>query len=269
MSWDRVELKRTAKQNMKANYWACFFAALILALAFGVSAGGIGGRARGEMAKETAKETAVALEAGETAAGRTAEEVRSDPNASISELMKTLGIHLSPGQELSQEKAFAMGTAVGSVGLLITLLNIFLFGPLTIGAYGFFAENTTPPARLNEIMRAFKEDYLGNVLTIFLMRLFITLWTLLFVIPGIVKSYSYRMAPYIKMEHPEMSATACITRSRQMMKGNKWRTFVLDLSFLGWFLLEIITLGIVGVFWVQPYYQQTDAQLYRALSEQF
>ena len=71
----------------------------------------------------------------------------------------------------------------------------------------------------------------------FLTGLYIVLWTLLFIIPGIIKSFSYAMAPYILAEHPEMTASEAITESRRMMDGNKWRLFCLDFSFIGWNLL--------------------------------
>ena len=84
--------------------------------------------------------------------------------------------------------------------------------------------------------------------------------------PGIVKSYSYRMVPFLLADHPELSGTETITLSRQMMNGHKWNAFVLDLSFLGWHILSILTLGLLGIFFVNPYQLSTDAELYRVLS---
>ena len=82
---------------------------------------------------------------------------------------------------------------------------------------------------------------------------------------GIIKAYSYRMVPYILKEHPELSGTKAITLSRQMMNGHKWNAFVLDLSFIGWIILSALTLGILHIFYVGPYIQATDAELYEAL----
>ena len=75
------------------------------------------------------------------------------------------------------------------------------------------------------------------------------------------------MVPYIIKEHPEISGTQAISLSRQMMNGHKWNTFVLDLSFLGWHILSILTLGILEIFFVTPYIQATDAELYKALCD--
>ena len=75
------------------------------------------------------------------------------------------------------------------------------------------------------------------------------------------------MVPYIIKDNPELSATEVITRSREMMNGNKWKAFLLDLSFIGWFLLSIITLGIAAFFWVGPYVYSTEAALYLELKD--
>lgn len=91
--------------------------------------------------------------------------------------------------------------------------------------------------------------------------IFVFLWSLLFVIPGIVKAYAYSMAYYIKLDHPDYGWNACITASRQMMDGHKWEKFVLDLSFLGWIIVGSLCLG-VGTLWVTPYMEAANAQFY-------
>lgn len=98
----------------------------------------------------------------------------------------------------------------------------------------------------------------------FLVTLFTFLWALLLVIPGIIKGFSYMLAPYIVLEHPEMSVPAAIDESRRLMDGNKWRAFCLGLSFIGWWLLGILTLGILWL-WVAPYQQMTFGAFYRAV----
>ena len=151
-----------------------------------------------------------------------------------------------------------------SVGIIALLLKIFLFNPLSVGCFGFFVENHEEPARLEVLKKGFG-NY-GNVFfTLFLRDLFLLLWTLLFIIPGVIKAYSYRMVPYILAEDPTLSPTECISRSKEMMSGHKWEAFMLDLSFIGWYILEILTLGLVGIFWVEPYKESTDAALYLAL----
>ena len=97
--------------------------------------------------------------------------------------------------------------------------------------------------------------------------IFIFLWTLLFIVPGIIKTYSYRLSYYILADNPSMSATEVRKRSIELMRGNKWRLFCLELSFIGWELLCILTLGILS-FWVTPYYNAAIAEFYQSLLPQ-
>lgn len=153
-----------------------------------------------------------------------------------------------------------------SVVSALTLLNIFVFAPLKVGGKKFFVDNTDEKAPLGDLGAGFTGNYGRNVLAMFLTNLFAALWTLVFIIPGLVKVYSYRMVPYILADHPEIGAMDAITLSRQMMKGNKWKSFVLDISFIGWVLLSALTLGLLSIFYVDPYIEATNAELYRALS---
>ena len=151
--------------------------------------------------------------------------------------------------------------------ILAVLISIFLFIPLRVGCYHFFKKNSVAPAESGEIGFAFKNNYGNMVFTMFLEGLFIALWSLLFIIPGIVKAYSYRLVPYIISDNPDMNATDAIAKSRELMKGNKWNVFVLDLSFILWGILSVITLGIVHIFYVQPYILATDAEVYNKLKD--
>lgn len=94
------------------------------------------------------------------------------------------------------------------------------------------------------------------------MYLFTFLWTLLFIIPGIVKGYAYSMTPYILMEEPELSVQDALKKSMAMTKGHKWEMFVFDLSFLGWIILSCFTCGILMIFYVAPYYTIARAGIY-------
>lgn len=91
------------------------------------------------------------------------------------------------------------------------------------------------------------------------------LWTLLFIVPGIIAAYRYRMAPYIWLENRSLSATQAIDLSSQMMRGHKWRLFVFDLSFIGWGFFSVITLGF-GLLYVIPYNMIAEAVFYRELA---
>jgi len=95
--------------------------------------------------------------------------------------------------------------------------------------------------------------------------LYTFLWSLLFVIPGIVASYSYAMVPYILTQEPQLPAQQALERSRQMMNGNRWRLFCLHFSFLGWGILNLFTLGI-GSLWLIPYTKAAETEFFRELS---
>ncbi|MBO4536258.1 MAG: DUF975 family protein [Bacteroidales bacterium] len=112
--------------------------------------------------------------------------------------------------------------------------------------------------------KGFANGYLHNVLGMFLMELFVFLWSLLLVIPGIIKALAYAMTPYILVENPEIPAYDAIKLSEKMMMGHKWELFVLYLSFIGWFLLACLTFGI-GFLWLTPYIEMSVCEFYEDL----
>ena len=105
----------------------------------------------------------------------------------------------------------------------------------------------------------------GAFKVLFLSGLFTFLWSLLFVIPGIVKSFSYSMASYIYAENKELGALECIRRSKKIMHGHKMDLFVLYLSFIGWGILCMVTFGIASIY-VVPYIQATVVNFYKSIS---
>lgn len=153
--------------------------------------------------------------------------------------------------------------AVG--GLLVSLLVSF---PFQVGACRFFLESSPEhKVPFGRVGHGFTQNY-GNVfLTGLLQRIFLFLWTLLLVIPGIVRSFGYFAVPYLLAENPDLKPQRALQLSLQMTRGYKWDLFVLNLSFLGWFLLSGISFNIAGIFYVNPYYQATLAEAYRFLRE--
>lgn len=100
----------------------------------------------------------------------------------------------------------------------------------------------------------------------FVLGFFILMWTLLLVVPGIIKTLSYSQTYFIIKDHPEYSATEAITESRELMDGYKWKFFVLELSFIGWALLSVVTL-FIGLLWLAPYFFTSLAVFYNELSD--
>ena len=161
------------------------------------------------------------------------------------------------------------GLAIGVILIAIAVgfaFEIFVINPINVGVDTFFLRNSSGEAEGFHLGDGFKYNYLNVVKTMFFMNLWVLLWTLLFIVPGIIKSYSYRLVPYILAENPDIDTNEALRRSEQLMRGNKWETFIYDLSFIGWYILAIFTCGILSVFWVSPYKLSCDAELYRLLS---
>ena len=150
--------------------------------------------------------------------------------------------------------------------IVVLLLRVLLLNPLMVGVRRFTLVNAQQSATLDELGSGFSTNYKSNVKTMFLADLYVLLWSLLLFIPGIVAAYRYRMVPYLLAEHPELGTKEVLQRSKDLMMGQKWNAFVLDLSFIGWNILAGLTFGLVGIFFVAPYRMQTDANLYLVLS---
>lgn len=153
--------------------------------------------------------------------------------------------------------------SLSGVGLLVSILVAY---PLELGFENSFKAlyQNGDQNILANIFSIPREHYSHYVWGMFLMQLKIMLWTLLFVIPGIIKSFSYAMTPYLLVEHPEMPVAEAIQTSKRMMNGHKFDLFYLYLTFIGWFLLSIITCGI-GFFWLVPYMTTAKAAFYTDL----
>ncbi|MBP5596894.1 MAG: DUF975 family protein [Pseudobutyrivibrio sp.] len=230
--WTIGEVKSIGKAAFKANYWKCVLVALILGF---VSGSAVSATSNGNNDDGAADRLATAFYALSTA-----------------------------------DQKLLIEIILGAIGIAVILgfvIQIFIKNPLQVGCYRFFKKNVEDgQAELGTIGEGFG-NYGHVFCTLFIRDLFLALWTLLFIIPGIIKAYSYRMVPYIVKDNPELSATEVITKSREMMNGNKGKAFLLDLSFIGWILLSAITCGIVAVFWTLPYIESTNAALYVELSK--
>lgn len=116
-----------------------------------------------------------------------------------------------------------------------------------------------------EALFAYFANWKTTAVARLLQSVYVLLWSLLFIIPGIIATYSYAMTSYILAEHPELTASEAIAQSKEMMSGNRWRLFCLQFSFIGWSLLCALTLGI-GNLWLTPYRQAATAAFYREIS---
>jgi len=175
----------------------------------------------------------------------------------------------STGDELNSGiAAFLVGGAVVIVIVaLVMAVLFFILGSIVKVGYSQFNLELVDRQKEPELGTLFGhfKNWSTPVAAAFLQALYVFLWTLLLIIPGIIAGYSYAMTEYILAEHPEMTASEAIARSKEMMAGNRWRLFCLQISFIGWEILCMFTMGI-GNLWLIPYKQAATAAFYREIS---
>lgn len=147
------------------------------------------------------------------------------------------------------------------------VLRVFLLNILEVGCHSFLKKSVDGTASFSEFKAGFGY-YKKSMLTMMLRDIFLGLWYCLLFIPGVIKSYSYMLVPYIIADEPELTPMEAIKKSCAMMKGHKWQTFVLDLSYIGWMILSAITFRLVGIFYAEPYRRCARAAIYKELRKE-
>ena len=234
-AWSRKGLKEKAKIRLKANYWKAVLVGLLAVL--------IGG--------------------GSSAASGVSSGVQSSSTDMIGDSIVNRIPYISPAGTI-MIILFALAVACIAIAIAI-VLNVLLINPLEIGRNRFFYRDLEENAEIKEVCFTFDRGYKNGVKIMFFRDLYTILWSLLFIIPGIVKSYEYRMIPYILGENPDMNREQVFAMSKQMMDGNKWSLFCLEISFIGWSILSSLTLGIGDLF-LTPYMKMATAHFYMNLS---
>lgn len=248
--WNRREVKTKGKEAMRRNYWKSVLVAMIFSLIAGGTAtssfgsGFSNGFSNGfQNAKEETSEKYSQVEDLE------AQE--------IEELLNNAGqldVDLEM-QEQAQRGAMIAAVIVAVLVFLVVFfvllaigiaLDILIINPAKMGVSRFFLKNQTKNAEVKEVLYGFDHNWKNVINVLFFYDLFVFLWSLLFVIPGIIKAYEYRMIPYLVAENTQITREEAFALSKQMMKGQKWKAFVLDLSFLGWYFLSLLPLE----FWI-------------------
>jgi uncharacterized membrane protein len=146
----------------------------------------------------------------------------------------------------------------------IAVIGFLILGPLLVGQAIYLIDmidNNTDGSKIELIIEGFKRSFVNSMLASILVGIFTFLWSLLFIIPGIIKFFAYAMTPYIIAENPNIDAMAAIDKSQEMMKGHKMELFMLHLSFIGWYLLAALTFG-VGMIFLLPYVKTAEANFY-------
>lgn len=231
--WTRSDLKANAKSVLSQNYWMAF----LVSLAYGIISG-----------------------AGSSAS--------SGVNGGTSSMASMANSGSNSGEMLAILAAImaAMMAMIGVVFVISLVASFFLYGPLTVGKNRYYMESRSSKSTFTQLFYGFKNNYMDNALSMFLTELFISLWSLLFIIPGIIKGLQWSQVAYILAENPKISGSRAREISTMMTDGEKWDIFVLQLSFIGWNLLGVLACGIGSLF-VAPYVEATYAELYAKMRD--
>ena len=180
-------------------------------------------------------------------------------------LLRKQSYDLLEGRWMISALIFLVYTVIMGAASSIVIGTILLL-PLSYSIKVIFLDlNRGQELNASDLFGGFK-DYGRILLTMLLTDIYIFLWSLLFVIPGIIKYYSYSMVPYVLRDYPDLSFDEAIEQSMHMMNGFKSKLFMLDLSFIGWAILCVFTIGI-GFFWLMPYVYTNHALFYEDLQE--
>ena len=273
--WNRAELKGKAKFSFKRNYWKSVLISLLLALIVG--GGGTGASSAASSFRSGMNNGYHSSQDSDYSDIYDYDEYDYDDyddyddyEGSINDFKQGFKEGMSDYSPVGWMATLAIfGITFIIIFILIMtaviLMDVFICNPVEVGCKRYFLRNLNEKAQVGNIGYAFDNNYKNITKTMFFRDLYTVLWTLLLIIPGIVKSYEYQMIPYLLAENPQMTKEQAFAESKRMMTGQKWRAFVLDLSFIGWNILSALTLGILGIFCVQPYMDATHAALYEAL----
>ena len=239
MNWSRSELKTNAKAALKKYFWKALVALIIV----GVISSCV----------SWVVNTVCCL-----ITGADQSELQALATIDQNEMQAIMNGNYEAIQPSEQVQA-----ASALQNILNLVAQVLLVFPLSVGLLRFFEMSRGLKTGFGEIFTPLKKFAHVGLIMLW-MGIKICLWSLLFIIPGIIKSFEYSMVPYLLAENPELSSKEAFKMSKAMTKGNKWHLFVLDLSFILWHLLGICTCGLAYI-WVAPYIQATEVEAYYKL----
>lgn len=284
--WERKELKDKAKKVVYKNYWTAIVVCFLIALftgEFGTSTVGI-------WQSEDSMDPNFVIQQVEEKTNNeeleidsffTERNIKQTLNETQIKIIEAIEANLNSATK-SQKYIFKIWDGITSfnnnypilgiilyiVAILSFAFTIFVADPLIVGGKRYFLKaregNNTKVGIIGEVFQ--KEHWLNVAITMFLRNIYNALWYLT-IIGGVIKTYEYRMIPYILAENPTIKRKEAFMLSKKMMKGNKWKTFILDMSFFGWNFLSVLTFGLLSILYVNPYNAATNAELYIKLKE--
>ena len=267
--WNRKEIKRNTKKEIKKNYWNKIFVCLLALLLLGNYSSTKNSLTDGKKIVETkffivnnATDRMNLSKVTKTTEG-TFKLIFDGTSKIISTTQSYLGNVEKTLYKVTHHKRISE-SIIGLVTILIGLLfKIFILNVISVGENRFFLETRKyKKTRFTRLFSNFKKGkYLKTVKTMFLKNLYLSLWFITIVGP-LIKYYSYRMVQFIIAENPNIKSKDAIKMSCEMMKGNKWKMFVLDISYLGYYILDYITFGLIGILFLNPYMKSVETEVY-------
>ena len=243
------EFRAMARNKLKGNWLVSVLVSFVAALLGGVSGGGSG-----------------AASGSASGAAGSYSGASSSVSGSVSGSTDQLAGQLEQFLE-SNPILVATITSLMGIILIIGLALLIIGGAVELGHNKYYIDLcTNQQPKFETLFSRFGIFFKALGLRLF-MGLFIFLWTLLLFIPGIIAAYRYSMAPYLMAQNPDMGIREAVNRSKELMQGRKWRLFCLELSFIGWHLLCILTFGL-GYLFLNPYIQSAYAAFYLDASGQ-
>ena len=279
--WNRKELKEKAKNVIKNNYWTAVIVCFILMMFTGeFGSVTVGTRENGESLDPNYVENRVSTFFNEEERKnliRQRYQLNNIPEQAINAIRANLNnitksekyiFKIWDAIKLFYLEKPQIGIALCVGAIIACAFIIFISEPLTVGGKKYFLKaRENKKTRISTILDVYKNKNWFHIAGImFLKNLYNLLWFLT-IIGGFIKTYEYRMIPYILAQNPKVSKKEAFDLSKQMMKGNKWKAFVLDMSFFLWNLLSVLTFGLLGILYVNPYNLATNTELYIVLKE--
>lgn len=285
--WNRKELKTKAKKVVSRNYWTAILVCFIIAFLtgeFGTSIIGIWQENDSIDPNFITNSVIVDKEKEQIQSKEKSDKIEKIVEEKFQKTLSDFQINVLEALDAnlnnitkSQKFIFKIIDAVQSfnlnkekLGIALILMAIFSYAftifiadPLIVGGRKYFLkarkDRDTKAGTIGEVFK--KGSWMNITQIMFLRNIYNALWYLT-IVGGVIKTYEYRMIPYIIAENPQIKRKQAFKLSKQMMKGNKWKTFALDLSFFGWHFISVLTFGIVGILYTNPYTSATFAELY-------
>lgn len=282
--WERKELKKKAKKVVYKNYWTTLVVCFLIALFTGEFGTSIVGIWQSEDSMDPnyivhREADKLVLQEEPIDSFFTEGNIKETLNETQIKIFKAVEANLNSAMK-SQKYIFKIWDAITSfhinqtkLGVILCIgavlafaFTVFIADPLIVGGKRYFLKaRKGTNTKIGVVQEVFQKEHWMNVAIImFLRNIYNALWYLT-VVGGIIKTYEYRMIPYILAENPKVKRKEAFRLSKQMMQGNKWKTFILDMSFFGWNFLSVLTFGLLSILYVNPYNTATITELYVVL----